>query len=48
MSKIVSSLKLKEYIDNIDPRINKILKETGAIISGSTVMYFYLKEHNIN
>lgn len=44
----VPSLKLKEYIDNIDPEINMILKNKGAVISGSTALYFYLKENDID
>jgi len=37
---------LNEYLENISPGIKEALN-SGAIISGSTVLYFYMLEHNL-
>jgi len=40
--------KIKTYLDLIDPKINEMLLTTSSLISGSFVLYHYLKENNIN
>ena len=39
---------IRAYLDSLNPAINKILLKTGAVLSGSTALYFYLKENDID
>jgi len=38
---------IKEYIEQINPKLYKLLETSGATLSGSTAVYFYMKSKNL-